>query len=35
MPHKQELSELQKRINTKLGGEYLNEAKELFNTGEE
>ena len=35
MPQKQELSELQKRINTKLGGEYLNEAKELFNTGEE
>ena len=32
---KQELPELQKRINTKLGGEYLNEAKELFNTGEE
>ena len=35
MSKKQELSELQKRINTKLGEEYLNEAKELFNTGEE
>ena len=35
MAKKQELPELQKRINTKLGREYLNEAKELFNTGEE
>ncbi|MBR0519461.1 hypothetical protein IJJ97_06690 [bacterium] len=35
MAKKQELSELQRRINTKLGGEYLDEAKELFKTGEE
>ena len=34
MTKKQELPELQRRINTRLGEEYLNEAKELYKTGE-